>query len=266
MHCVNLDNKGNVDFGHLEQLLDHTQGSVLVCLMHANNEIGNILDIDRVGELCAEYNALFFSDTVQTIAHLPIDLQKTKVHFISGSAHKFHGPKGVGFVYIKNDYRITPLMYGGSQERNMRSGTENIYGIVGLAKAMQMAYSNLKEQHQLIEGLKTYFFENLQKRVPGITVNGNYGENSLFTILNVAFPSSEHGDFLVYNLDINEIAASAGSACTSGSEQGSHVLQQLHIPEGSSSVRFSFSKMNTHQELDYVIGKLAEQFAPKIPA
>lgn len=266
MHCVNLDSKGNVDFEHLEHLLDRTQGSALVCLMHANNEVGNILDIDRVGELCEEYKALFFSDTVQTVAHLPIDLQKTKVHFISAAAHKFHGPKGIGFVYIKNDYRLHPLIHGGSQERNMRAGTENIYGIVGLAKAMELAYQHLDEHRKHIEGLKNYFMEHLKKQVPGVTVNGNFGEESLYTVLNVAFPSNEHGDFLIYNLDISNIAASAGSACTSGSEQGSHVLQQLHVPAGASSVRFSFSKMNNKEEVDYVIGKLAEQFAQKVTA
>ena len=261
LHYVKLDDHGNVDLQHLEQLLDRTNGDALVCLMHANNEIGNILDIDRVGEICDQYKALFFADTVQTVAHLPIDLQKTKVHFISGAAHKFHGPKGIGFMYISNNNKVSPLIHGGAQERNMRAGTENIYGIVGLAKAVEIAYSHLDEHRAHIEGLKSYFYEELKKHIPDVEVNGNYGQNSLYTVLNVSFPKTETSEYLVYNLDINDIAISAGSACTSGSEQGSHVLNEIKHSHGRSSVRFSFSKMTTREELDYTIGKLVAEFA-----
>jgi cysteine desulfurase len=184
------------------------------------------------------------------------------VHFISGAAHKFHGPKGIGFVYIKNDYALCPLIHGGSQERNMRAGTENIYGIVGLAKALEMACAQMEEHKEYIQGLKCYLYDHLRKLIPDIQVNGNYGECSLYTVLNVAFPKTENSDFLIYNLDINNIAVSAGSACTSGSEQGSHVLKELHSAEDRSSIRFSFSKMNTREELDYVIARLSEVFVP----
>lgn len=260
-HYLNLNEKGMPDLDQLNDLLSQFGKETLVALMHGNNEIGNVLDIDRVGEICAEHGAKFFSDTVQTMAHFPLDLQQTKVHYISGSAHKFHGPKGVGFAYISGDHMVKPLIHGGSQERNMRSGTENIYGIVGLAKAFELAHEQLEEHQNYISELKSYFFDKLKKAIPGIEVNGNYGENSLYTVLNVSFPKNDTSDFLIYNLDMANIAASAGSACTSGSDQGSHVLRELPIEEGRTSVRFSFSRMNTKEELDYVVEHLKNFFA-----
>lgn len=249
-HYLQTDNKGNVNLEELAAFLQEHGESTLVCLMHANNEIGTIADIDAIGEICKEYNSLFFSDTVQSVAHYNIDLQKTKVDFITGSAHKFHGPKGIGFVYINSDIKINPLIFGGAQERNMRAGTENIYGIVGLSKALDLAYNKIDETKEKIESLKQYFFDNLKDVAPNIEVNGNYKEKSLYTVLNVSFPKTEKTDFLLYNLDIAGIAVSAGSACTSGSDQGSHVLRAINAPEDRSSVRFSFSKMNTKGELD----------------
>lgn len=257
---LDLDDKGNPDLQELAELLKARGPETLVALMHGNNEIGNVLDIDRVGELCDEHGALFFSDTVQTVAHFPIDLQQTKVHYIQGSAHKFHGPKGVGFVYISSDYLIKPFVHGGAQERNMRAGTENIYGIMGLAKAFEIAMEDTDAHVEHIVALRTRFYEKLKAAVPGIELNGNGLENTLYTVLNVSFPKSDTSDFLIYNLDIAEIAASAGSACTSGSDQGSHVLNELPIEEGRTSVRFSFSKFNTNEEVDYVVGKLVEWF------
>lgn len=260
-HYLDLNEKGMPDLEQLDKLLSQFGKETLVALMHGNNEIGNVLDIDRVGEICAEHGAKFFSDTVQTMAHFPFDLQQTQVHYLSGSAHKFHGPKGVGFAYISGDHMVKPLIHGGSQERNMRSGTENIYGIVGLAKAFELAHEQLEEHQNYISELKSYFFENLKKAIPGVKVNGNYGENSLYTVLNVSFPKNDTSDFLIYNLDMANIAASAGSACTSGSDQGSHVLRELPIEEGRTSVRFSFSRMNTKEELDYVVEHLKNFFA-----
>lgn len=257
---VELDEKGNVRYDHLEKLLAGSVQKTLVCLMHGNNEIGNITDIVRVGELCKTYNAYFFSDTVQTIAHQQLDLQKINVHFISGSAHKFHGPKGTGFAYIRNDAMLKPLLHGGSQERNMRSGTENLTGIIGMEKAMSMAYARLKEDTQHIQKLKEYFFEKLKAALPDVQVNGNYGENSLCTVLNVSFPPSDKGEFLVYNLDIDGIAVSAGSACASGSDAGSHVLKVLNCPPERGAVRFSFSHYNTKEELDYVVERVTEMY------
>jgi len=255
---VDLDSGGNVDYGHLEKLLAPGTEKTLVCLMHANNEIGNITDIERVGDLCKKYQAYFFSDTVQTIGYYPVDLQKVNAHFISGSAHKFHGPKGSGFVYTRSDAMLKPILHGGSQERNMRSGTENIAGIIGMEKAMSMAYSNMQENKEYIQSLKNYFYTGLKEAIPGILVNGNESENSSYKTLNVSFPPSGKSDFLIYNLDISGISASAGSACASGSDTGSHVLKALNSPPDRGAVRFSFSRFNTQAELDFVLMKVKE--------
>jgi cysteine desulfurase len=258
VHYVALDEKGNVRLDDLEQLLKNISGKVLIALMHANNEIGNILDIEKVGELAREHRALFFTDTVQTLAHHTFDLQQLNIDFLTGSAHKFHGPKGIGIVYIKNGVKLPPLIHGGSQERNMRSGTENIYGIAGMAKALQLSYDNLQAHDQYITELKNYFWGKLQDIVPGVQINGNYGENSLCTVLNVLFPETDKGDYMLFNLDIDGIAVSAGSACSSGSNVGSHVLQALNVPPKCSAVRFSFSRFNTKEELDYTLKVLSK--------
>ncbi len=260
LHYVELDGKGCVNYNHLEELLKATEGETLVALMHANNEIGNLLDINKVGDLCEEYKALFFCDTVQTVAHYPIDVQKLKAHFITAAGHKFHGPKGVGILYIDSDVKIHPFIQGGAQERNMRAGTENIYGIVGMAAAMKMAYDNLDADRQHIDGLKNYMWEQLETNIKGIERNGD-ADNSLFTVLNVCFPPHEKSSFLLFNLDINGVAVSAGSACSSGSDAGSHVLTELNIDPSRTSIRFSFCKHNTKKEVDFVIGKLVELFA-----
>lgn len=256
---ASLDEKGGIDYGHLEKLLG-TGEKTLVCLMHANNETGNITDIERVGELCKKYNAFFFSDTVQTITQLPVDLQKVNVHFISGSAHKFHGPKGVGFAYMRGDALLKPLLHGGSQERNMRAGTENLTGIIGMEKAMNMGISRLEENRSHLKILKHHLWKRIKERIPGVAVNGDL-DNSLLKMLNISFPPGTHGDYLIQNLDIHGIAASAGSACASGSVSGSHVLEAMKVPSERSSIRFSFSRYNTIEELDEVIMKLNEMLS-----
>jgi cysteine desulfurase len=260
VHYVALDEKGNVRLDDLAQLLKNINGKTLIALMHANNEIGNILDIEKVGELAKEYNALFFTDTVQTLAHHTFDLQKLNIDFLTGSAHKFHGPKGIGIIYVRSSVKLPPLIHGGSQERNMRSGTENIYGIVGMAKALQISYDNLTTHDQYITKLKNYFWQKIQDIVPGVQVNGNYEEHSLCTVLNVLFPENDKGDYMLFNLDIEGIAVSAGSACSSGSNVGSHVLQALNVPPQCSAVRFSFSRFNTKEELDYTLEALSKMF------
>ncbi|MCG3166989.1 MAG: Cysteine desulfurase IscS [Bacteroidia bacterium] len=252
---VKLTPDGHVDLDSLEELLKNNERS-LVSLMHANNEIGNLIDLVKVGELCRKYNAIFHSDTVQTMAHYTFDLQKIPVDFITCSAHKFHGPKGIGFLYVNSNVRIKPLIYGGAQERNMRGGTENIYGIAGLTKAMEIALAHVNEHHNHIQGLKNYMIEQLEKNIPGVEFNGDAKGNSLYTVLNVAFPKTDIGEMLLFNLDIDGIAASGGSACSSGSQQGSHVLTEVQRDKERPSVRFSFSKYNTKEEIDYVVGKL----------
>ncbi len=258
LNFVNVDSKGNIDYDHLEQLLQQ-QGRTLVSLMHANNELGTITDIERVGDICEKYDAVFHCDTVQTMGHYPHDLSKLKVHFIACAAHKFHGPKGVGFLYVNHKIKIKPMIYGGAQERNMRGGTENIYGIAGLAKALQICYTEMDEHKAHIQGLKTYMKQQLEELVPGIAFNGETDEaTSLYTVLNVSFPEMDMGDMLLFNLDIAGISASGGSACSSGSNIGSHVLTAIGASPARPSVRFSFSKYTTKAEIDYTVAKVKE--------
>lgn len=254
---VKLDKQGVVDYAHLEELLREPSGKTLVSLMHANNEIGTLLDLHRVSDLCKQYQAFFHSDTVQTIGYLPFDVQALKIHFLTGSAHKFHGPKGVGFVYINSEVRLKPLMDGGSQERNMRAGTENVAGIAGLGKALEMAKDNMNENRQIMCALKTYMKEKLQEEIPGIEFNGAISEDgSLYKVLSVALPPSDKAELILFNLDMEGIAASGGSACASGSEKGSHVLEAIGADPARKSVRFSFSKYNTKHEVDAAIAVL----------
>ena len=258
---VELDSYGNVDLDHLQKLLE-SKGPSLVSLMHANNEIGNLTDIKKVGEICQEHRSVFHSDTVQAVGHYQHDLQKTLAHCIVGSAHKFHGPKGVGFLYIKADHKIAPYIHGGSQERNMRGGTENVVGIVGLSNALELAYTHMHEHQVHIQGLKSHMIERLKLAIAGIEFNGicEQADQSLYTVLNVSFPPTDDNEMLLFNLDINGISASGGSACSSGSSVGSHVLTALGTDPSRGSVRFSFSKFNTKEEIDYTVDKLAELY------
>jgi cysteine desulfurase len=253
---VNVDDKGNVDLNHLEELLKTNERS-LVSLMHANNEIGTLLPLERVGEICEKYDAIFHSDTVQTMGHYPMDLQKINVHFITCAAHKFHGPKGVGFLFIKHNIKIKPMIHGGAQERNMRGGTECTQGIIGLAKALEICNEEMNEHISHIQGIKNYMKASLEKNIPGIEFNGETGnENSLYTVLNCRFPAHPDAEMMLFNLDIAGIAASGGSACSSGSNQGSHVLRGIGTDTSRASIRFSFCKYNTKEEVDYTIEKL----------
>lgn len=261
LHLVKLDDRGNVDYEDLEQLLQKYPGA-LVSLMHANNEIGNLLDITRVAEMVNQHSGYFHSDTVQSIGHYRHDLKKLKIHAMTAAAHKFHGPKGVGFMYINKDKKIQPYVHGGAQERNMRGGTENTAGIVGLAKAMEIAYRELEHHMNYIKGLKARMIEGLKENIPGVTFNGESGDidKSLYTVLNVSFPESEENEMLLFNLDLEGISASGGSACSSGASTGSHVLNALYPGSKRGAVRFSFSKFTKPEEIDYTVEKLAELF------
>ena len=258
---VDTDSKGNIDYGHLEILLQNNERS-FVSLMHANNEIGTLSDIARIGDICEKYNAIFHCDTVQTMGHYAHDLSKLKIHFMVCTAHKLHGPKGVGFLHVNHKVKIKPMIYGGSQERNMRGGTENVYGIIGLAKALEIAYAEMHAHHEFIQGLKNYMISQLTEKVQGITFNGEINsDNSLYTVLNVSFPETDMADMLLFNLDIAGISASGGSACSSGTDIGSHVLTAIGANPNRPSVRFSFSKYNTKEEIDYVVNKVRDLFA-----
>ncbi len=253
---VKLLSNGHIDLDHLEQLLKTTPEKCLVTLMHANNETGNLSDIHAIGNLCKTYNAVFHSDTVQTVGHLPFDLRHTPVDFITGAAHKFHGPKGVGMLYINENIKIHPFINGGSQERNMRAGTENVYGIAGFAKALQTASDNYEKDSTNISDLRLYMADCLLKEIPAVSLNGDALGNTLYTILNIALPRTDKTEMLLFNLDIHHICASGGSACTSGASQGSHVIAAVYPGKDVVAVRFSFSKHNTKEEVDKTVGIL----------
>lgn len=250
---------GHIDLAHLEELLAGATEKTLVSLMHANNEIGHLLKIKAVSGLCEKYNALFHSDMVQTIAHYPIDLQKFKVHFACGAAHKFHGPKGTGILYVNSEVQILPLIQGGAQERNMRAGTENVAGIVGFAKALELATAHYEAYRSHISGLRQYMFEQLTDNFPGIICNSDL-EHGLYTVLNISFPKTDKTEMLLFSLDMAGICVSGGSACSSGANHVSHVIKALHGDQAENMVpiRFSFSHLNTKEEIDAVVSRLKD--------
>ena len=252
---LDVDGKGRLDYGQLENLLQNTGAKTLVSLMHANNEIGTLSDMGRISQLCEDYGAYYHSDTVQTIGHLPIDVSKTKIHFLSGGAHKFHGPKGCGFIYINSEAMLKPMIDGGSQERNMRAGTENIYGIVGMAKALELACENMEEYRKHIEDVRSYFKNQLLEHFEDIHFHGDQ-DNYLYTVLNVCFPPSEKSSMLLLHLDIVGISASGGSACSSGAEASSHVLKAIGADPNRKAIRFSFSHFTTREDIDQTLEKL----------
>jgi len=251
---VKLSEQGAVDLENLDALCAATTEKTMVTLMHANNEIGNLLPIDEVAGICQKHQCLFHSDTVQTIGKIPIDLQKTPIHFLAGAGHKIHGPKGSGFLYINANNPCKPLLFGGGQERNMRAGTENLYGIVGLSKAIEIAHQTMEADTHHLKKIKNYCFEQIQSQMPQVTLNGTQGDQSLHTILNLNFSEYPKTDMLLMNLDIEGICASGGSACSSGVDAGSHVIEALNL--GNSSIRFSFSKFNQPTEVDYAMNTL----------
>lgn len=255
---VKLLSDGHIDLDDLEKRLSESKEKCLVTLLHANNEIGNILDIHAVGDLCKKYNAIFHSDTVQTVGHFPFDLRNTPIHFITGAGHKFHGPKGIGILYVNENVKIKPFIHGGAQERNLRAGTENVYGIVGFAKALEIATINFEKDSAYIRSIKLYMLEQLKQHFKQISFNGDPLGKSLYTVLSVNFPKSEKSEMLLFNLDINNICASGGSACTSGADTGSHVIRSINNNADQVTVRFSFCKHNTKEEIDIVIEKLKE--------
>jgi cysteine desulfurase len=259
---VDLDTNGHINYEHLERLLN-TSEKKLVSLMHINNEIGTILDIKRAANLCKTYDALFHSDTVQSVGHYELDLQDIPVDFLAVSAHKFHGPKGVGFAFVRKNSGLKPLIFGGEQERGSRAGTESVHNIVGLAEALKLSYSHLKEEQAYVIDIKIYFIEQLKNAFPDVKFNGNSNdlETSSYTVLNVCLPiASEKALILLFQLDLKGVACSKGSACQSGSSKGSHVLSQILNEDDlkKPSIRFSFSKYNTKEEVDYVIEVLKE--------
>ncbi len=251
------DHNGNPDLVQLESIVND-KVNTLVTLMHANNEIGTLLPLNKVADICAKHDHVYFhSDTVQTMGHYTFNLTETPIDFLTCSAHKLHGPKGVGFLYVNHKINLNPLITGGSQERKNRGGTENLYGIVGLGKAMEMAYEDLTSHQKHIQDLKSFMKEELKKIDDRIKFNGETSpEKSLYTVLNVCFPADVCNSMLLFSLDIHGIAASGGSACSSGSNQGSHVLAELPHQEDCQSVRFSFSRFNTQEDVEFTLEKI----------
>lgn len=259
---LQVDREGFPDLNQLEDRLKNGP-KALVSLMHANNELGTLIDLAQVAGLCDRYGAIYHSDTVQSMAHVSYKLSDLPINFVTASAHKFYGPHGVGFLYIKSGTRIPPLLCGGSQERNMRAGTENVAGIAAMAFALRKCYGNLEAKNAHLWSLKQHMKAGLEKVVPGVTFNGAIDQGrSIPTVLNTAFPSEEEESMLLFNLDINGISASGGSACTSGSVKGSHVLEGIgcSAARSANSVRFSFGVQNTLAEIDQALAKI-ESFA-----
>lgn len=257
LHFVKLDQFGRADLEDLNRLASQHKGA-LISLMHANNEIGTLNDIDAISKIARENDCYFHTDTVQTVGHYAIDLKKLDVDFITCSGHKFHGPKGCGFLYKNKSLRIRPIVTGGGQESKMRAGTENVTGIAGLAKALEISNRNIDVKIETVYRIKEYFIQNLKKAIPGVKFNGDITkQGGLYTILSTSLPPSEKASTLLFQLDMNGICASGGSACNSGAVGDSHVLVGINHPTNRSAVRFSFSKFTTHEEVDYAISKLA---------
>ncbi len=259
-HC----GKGNVDLEHLEELLEESK-KTLVSLMHANNEIATLLPLKEVSQMCRKNGAFFHSDTVQTMGHYAFNLKELDVDFLTCAAHKFHGPKGIGFLYSNAKTRMIPMIHGGAQERGYRGGTENLYGIVGLATAMDLAYADLKEHQQHVQGLKDYMIHELKKHFSEVYFHGETSkEKSLYTVLNVCFPATDKASMLLFTLDLKGIAASGGSACSSGATKGSHVLDGIQANMNRPNVRFSFSRYTTKEEIDYALREIVNIFEKNI--
>jgi len=256
MHLVAINDKGEIDLAHLEQLASQYPGS-LISLMHANNEIGTLLDLKKVSAIAKKFNCLFHSDTVQTMGHYKIDVEELGLDFLACSAHKFNGPKGSGFLFVKNTHKLRPIITGGGQEKNMRAGTENLHGIVGLAKALEISHSIMPEKQKKLQALKSLMRTLIAAEIPGVGFNGvQEDDKSLYTVLNVSLPPNPAGDMLLFKLDIEGVCASGGSACSSGASKGSHVLAAIHHPDDRTGVRFSFGKFTTEEDIRFAVEKL----------
>ena len=254
---------GKIDYNHLDEILSKNNLKALVTLMHINNEIGTILDLNRVSKICKLHGALFHSDTVQSIGHYPLDLSKINIDFLAASAHKFHGPKGIGFAFIRNGIGIKSIITGGSQERGYRSGTESLHDIVGLNESLKISYERLEIEKAHISEIKSYFINKLNQEIPGVKFNGssNNLKDSTYTLVNVCFPVNiKKSPLFLFQLDLNGIACSKGSACQSGSNSGSHVLNEILTDDDlkKPSIRFSFSCFNTKNEIDTVVKVLKD--------
>lgn len=256
LHLVRISPKGEIDLEHLEELAAKYPRS-LISLMHANNEIGTILDLKAVAAIAKKHHCIFHSDTVQTMGHYPIDVHDIGLDFIACSAHKFNGPKGVGFLYARNSHKIRPILTGGGQEKNLRAGTENLHGIVGLAKALEISHGIMAEKQKRLQGYKNQMMKRIQEEIPGAVFNGvTDPDRSLYTVLNISLPPNKAGEMLLFKLDIEGVCASGGSACSSGASKGSHVLAAIGQPDERTGIRFSFGKFTSEDDVNFAVDKL----------
>ena len=261
LHNLTLDAQGHIDMEELESLLKEPIPT-LVSLMHANNEIATLIPLAQIAQLCRNYGAYFHSDTVQTMGHYTFDLKALEVDFLACAAHKFHGPKGIGFLYVNKRIKMAPMILGGSQERGFRGGTENLAGIVGLSKAFDLAYEDLKGHQSHVQGLKSYMMGRLKDHFSDIGFHGDTtSDGSLYTVLNVCFPPTDKASMLLFTLDLKGVAVSGGSACTSGATKGSHVLEGIGADMSRPNVRFSFSRYTTQEEIDFALEQVFSAFA-----
>lgn len=259
---IRHNEKGIIDLDHAEELISSSQ-KALVSIMHGNNEIGNINDIGALSTLCHDHNVLLHSDTVQTLGHLDVDYHALGVDAAAGSAHKFHGPKGCGLLFVKKNLNIDPLIYGGSQERGMRAGTENVCAIAGMTKALELAVKTREENEKKLRELKTLLITRLKESIDEISFNGNSEDekDSLAHVVSASFPETEMKDVLLFSLDLHHISVSGGSACSSGALESSHVISALNVNDDRPIVRFSLGKYNTADEVEYVVEKLASVYS-----
>lgn len=261
LHNLNLDAQGHIDLSELEALLKEPIPT-LVSLMHANNEIATLIPLEQVAALCRTNGAYFHSDTVQTMGHYTFDLKALDIDFITCAAHKFHGPKGIGFLYVNKGIKMTPMILGGAQERGFRGGTENLAGIAGLSKAFDLAYEDVQAHQVHVQGLKTYMMERLKAHFPDLLFHGDTSpEGSLYTVLNACFPATDKASMLLFTLDLKGVAVSGGSACSSGATKGSHVLEGIGADMSRPNVRFSFSRYTTKEEVDFALEQVYSSFA-----
>ena len=256
IHYVELDEVGRPEITHVNELASEHPGS-LITLMHANNEIGTRIDLELIGRVARENDCFFHSDTVQTMGHFAIDAEACQADFLTCSAHKLNGPKGIGFLYINSRNKIRPIITGGGQESNMRAGTENVVGIVGLATALRLASDHMEADHRHITDLKSYMADELIRHIPGIVFNGDISDSgSLYTVLSASLPPTNFNDLLLFKLDMEGVCVSGGSACNSGADKGSHVLEALGHPTDRQAIRFSFGRQNTRDDIDFAVSKI----------
>lgn len=262
LHLIDVDQYGVVDLDQLEKVASQYPNA-LISLMHANNEIGTLLDYQRVAQIAKANNCFFHSDTVQTMGHYRYDVQEFGADFLTCSAHKLHGPKGIGFLYVNKKLNLKALITGGGQEGNYRAGTENVMGIVGLSKSLELAFDHIEAEQKQIYAVKKYMIDQLATHIPEVQINGLQSmEGGLYTVLNCSLPPQDNNELILFQLDIEGVCCSGGSACNSGAAIGSHVLNAVKHDPNRKAIRFSFGRFTVNEDIDYAVGVLSKLLKP----